>query len=111
MRTSKVHKSTPKKLDPDQRLKALGELLREARVASGLSQNDVAKVLGLATPQLISNWENGRSSPPMKHIEKLTRIYPIDLDKFFDFLVDYTASHAELRIRKNLQRLPVFRKS
>src|ERR1700733_3490232 len=77
-------------LDPDQRMKTLGTFLKEAGLASGLSQGDVSRILGVATPQLVSNWETGRSSPPMKHVEKLSRIYPMDIEEFFDALVDYS---------------------
>ena len=97
-------------LDANQRLKALGAFLKEARINSGLSQGDVSRILGLATPQLVSNWETGRSSPPMKYIEKLSRIYPLNVEKFFDFLVDYSVSHAEIRTRDSLKRLALFRK-
>jgi transcriptional regulator with XRE-family HTH domain len=105
-------KKDPKKvqLDLDQRLKTLGTFLKDARLSSGLSQNDVSRVLGLATSQLISNWETGRSSPPMKHIEKLSRIYPMNIEKLFDLMVDYSVSHTEIQMRDSLGRLAIFRK-
>ena len=97
-------------LDLGQRLKTLGTFLKDARLSSGLSQNDVSRILGLATPQLISNWETGRSSPPMKHIEKLSRIYPMNIEKLFDLMVDYSLSHTEIQMRDSLGRLAIFRK-
>ena len=53
----------------------LGTILKEKREAAGLSQLDVSKSLGYTTPQFISNWERGISTPPVKTIKKIEKIY------------------------------------
>lgn len=100
---AKKKKRTPEKLEDRQ--KVLGQFLKDARQRAGLSQGQVARIFGFTTPQFISNWENGRSSPPMKHIAKLCRLYPIDAGQFFDLLVDYSACQAEIRTRQELKKI------
>ncbi len=43
---------------------ALHTVLRDARIATGRLQSDVAAVLGV-TQTALSYWENGRRSPPL----------------------------------------------
>jgi transcriptional regulator with XRE-family HTH domain len=99
---------------PDKLLKKreiLGHFLRDSRLNSGLSQTDVAQIFNFATPQFISNWENGRSSPPLKYLDKLCRIYSMDLEKFYDIMVDHAICLAEIRTRQNLSRAIFKRKA
>lgn len=58
--------------------KKLKDLLREKRKAAGLSQLQVSKAMGWETPQLVSNNERGVSTPPMKSINKLAKLYNIE---------------------------------
>lgn len=48
----------------------LGQKLRSARDALGLSRSDVARKIGV-TPQTIYLWETGRSQPLRKYIHAL----------------------------------------
>ena len=58
----------------------IGTKLKEARVASGLTQDQVAEVL-LVTRQTISNWENEKSYPDIVSIVKLSDLYDVSLDE------------------------------
>lgn len=52
----------------------LSKLLVSARNKRGLSQGDMAKLLGLKTAQSISNIERQTSPFPLKHTRKIARI-------------------------------------
>lgn len=54
--------------------------LREAREASGLTQEQVAEKV-MVTRQTISNWENGKSLPDIASIMNLSDLYHISLDE------------------------------
>lgn len=57
----------------------LGDVLKEARLAKGLSQAQVAKKLGYSSPQFIFLMESGKSKLPFNKISAICRI--LDLDK------------------------------
>lgn len=44
---------------------AAGMLMRDARLAAGLSQADVAEALGVSSRKTVAHWERGRASPNM----------------------------------------------
>lgn len=78
----------------------LASFLKEARAMSGLSQRDVSVHLGYDTPQFISNWERGVSSPPVSIVKKLAELYRVSADDLFEVLLQ-----EELRITtQNLQK-------
>jgi transcriptional regulator with XRE-family HTH domain len=54
--------------------------LRELREQIGLSQSDVAKLVG-TTVQTVSRWENGHDRPTMAHRRKLARLYRVDVEQ------------------------------
>lgn len=62
---------------------AIGEELRKLREKAGLKQKEVATLLGYTSPQFISNWERGISSPPVKTIKQLANIYKTSPEKLF----------------------------
>jgi transcriptional regulator with XRE-family HTH domain len=57
--------------------------LRKYRKASGLRQKDVARLLGLKSPSLISRWEKGVSLPKLSNLFKLALIYGTMVDALF----------------------------
>ena len=58
----------------------IGTKLKEARVASGLTQDRVAEIL-MVTRQTISNWENEKSYPDILSVVKLSDLYSVSLDE------------------------------
>lgn len=56
--------------------------LAAARVNAKMTQNDVAKALGISN-QTICNWENGRSEPTHSQAKQLSTLYGIALDYIF----------------------------
>lgn len=57
----------------------IGSKLRQARLAAGLTQEQVAGELCISR-QTISNWENEKSYPDIVSIVKLSELYTISLD-------------------------------
>ena len=57
----------------------LGKQLKEARAGANLSQEELAKRIGVSR-QTISNWENCRSYPDIGSLIKLSDLYGLSLD-------------------------------
>ncbi len=68
---------------PGPRPQDLGPRLLEAREARRLSQQDVADVLGVSRV-LVSHWERGERRPSEQVLERLARLYGIDLATLLD---------------------------
>ena len=58
--------------------KALGAILRQARIDADYTQASVASFLGV-TPQNISSWERGKSKMNIEHYICLCHFYGIDI--------------------------------
>lgn len=80
--------------------KSLAAFLRAARNRAGLSQRDVALRLGYGTPQFISNWERGISSPPCRAVHTLAELYRVSADELYDALVEETLMRVEQDLRE-----------
>ena len=72
--------------------KQLAELLKQKRIRAGLSQRDVSDALGYSTPQFISNWERGISTPPMDAIPKLAEIYLSDIEDLGSAIIEFAVA-------------------
>ena len=57
----------------------LPENLRKFRMLKGLTQEDVADMLGI-TPQSVSKWERGESCPDIALLPALANIYETSID-------------------------------
>lgn len=64
----------------------IGHFLRDKRESRGISQTEVAEVLGVK-PQFVSNWERGMSSPPLRLLKVVTRMYGIPDQELLDFML------------------------
>lgn len=58
----------------------IGKQLKNARTASGLTQENVAEEIQVSR-QTISNWENEKSYPDIMSVIKLSALYSISLDE------------------------------
>ena len=54
-----------------------GKYLKQLRVRAGLSQLEVAKSLGYASAQFISDQERGKFKVPVDKIGKLAKLYGV----------------------------------
>lgn len=57
--------------------KRLPELLTEARESAGLSQSGAARKLKVTQPA-VSNWESGKSVPPLARLRQIAAKYKAD---------------------------------
>lgn len=66
-------------------MSTLGERIKCSREAKGLLQNDLAKLIGVKSSGVISNWENDLNKPDAEKIVRLCNV----LDISASFLLDY----------------------
>lgn len=77
-----------------------GQIIREARRRSGLTQQDLAERLG-TTQSVITRWETGQRSPTLETVVKAVRACGLDLT----ITIGQPDPDHELFIREN-KRLP-----
>lgn len=66
---------------------ALAEFLRKKREESGLTQKEISDSLGYTSPQFVSNWERGVSSPPLNCLAKLVELYKMNPKEIIDIMM------------------------
>lgn len=79
--------------------------LKQKRELAGLSQKQVSEKLGYTTPQFISNWERGISTPPMKTVKKIAGLYSIPVDEIFNLLLQETLQQVTLDFKQKLKKI------
>jgi transcriptional regulator with XRE-family HTH domain len=67
---------------------ALGEYLQEMRIRANLTQREVSLELGYSSAQFISNFERGISSPPLKKLRELIRMYKMPVEKVMNLVLE-----------------------
>jgi transcriptional regulator with XRE-family HTH domain len=67
----------------------LGQMLKEGREKSKLTQRQLAKKLGYTSPQYVSNWERGRVPPPLYVLPKVAKFTDLDSSTLVKLLVDH----------------------
>lgn len=55
----------------------LSDVLREARTAVGLTQDEAARRIGVSSAT-IARWEQGRMTPSGRHLKAAARVYEAD---------------------------------
>ncbi|NRA68911.1 MAG: helix-turn-helix transcriptional regulator [Pseudobacteriovorax sp.] len=65
-----------------------GFVLKQWREESGFTQRSLAYSLGLSTPQMVSNWENGRCAPSLEQLVQLSKIFKVSKTVIIDMLVE-----------------------
>lgn len=60
--------------------------LKRYRRLAGLTQKEVASILGLKKTSCISRWEKGLSFPSIKHVFQLSLLYKTQPDNLYDEL-------------------------
>lgn len=63
------------------------EIIRELREDRGLTQGDIAKVLG-TTQQVYSRYEKGINEIPVRHIITLCKYYDVSADTILGLKTD-----------------------
>lgn len=65
----------------------IGEYLKKRRLKKKLSQADVARALGYASAQIVSNWERGLCSPPLDQLATIVKIYGLTQKQMIDIFI------------------------
>lgn len=78
----------------------LGEFLQTKRKAAGYSQWEVSVKLGYSTPQFISNWERGISSPPINVLKKIAHIYNASAEELFEVVLETKIREVTKELRR-----------
>ena len=60
----------------------LGERIKELRIEKGLSQMQLAKLIGVSQ-KAIDYWERNVNEPKASYIIELVRIFELTFDEFF----------------------------
>ena len=58
------------------------ENFKRLRLRSGLSQKNVAELLGLSH-QSVSNWEKGETLPSIEYLPTLSELFTCNINEFF----------------------------
>jgi transcriptional regulator with XRE-family HTH domain len=80
--------------------KDLAEYLKKARTNAGLSQKEVAAILGYKSSQFVSNWERGLSSPPVSTLRRLCSLYRTNENEMFQIIRDIAVRQLEQDLRQ-----------
>jgi transcriptional regulator with XRE-family HTH domain len=78
----------------------LAKFLKDKREIAGLSQKQVADKLGYSTPQFVSNWERGVSSPPLKTLKKIGELYHVSADDLFKVTLETTIQQVSMDLKR-----------
>lgn len=95
---AKKTRTTKIKRDPKKIKESLGSFIKEKRLKKSLSQAELAEKLGYASPQFVSDWERGVSSPPIKKLPEISKVLSVNINTLFDLLVDL----ATMQLKENL---------
>jgi transcriptional regulator with XRE-family HTH domain len=57
--------------------------LKECRLKAGLTQKQVAKMLGMQCEDRLSHWERGQAMPSVRNLMRLGEIYKTPLDNLY----------------------------
>lgn len=87
----------------------IGTLLKEARISSGKTQKEVAKIIG-RTQQIIGHWETGYSQPDANTLFTLCDIYGTTVDEVFGFKSKITISKENFDLLKKYNTLDQYGK-
>lgn len=81
-----------------------GEIIRQARVARGLQQQQLSAMLDMSR-NTVSNWEAGRARPDINLIPDLCRILGISIPEFFGEAPDGAVTEEERELLENYAAL------
>lgn len=73
-----------------------GKNLRFLRRASGLSQQELATMLGCRSHTTVQKWERDQATPPVKRIQAISVIFNVTMDELL--FTDLCATGCKARI-------------
>lgn len=102
---SKKTRTVKTKRDPKKIRENLGTFLKEKRLKKGYSQAGFASLLGYASPQFVSDWERGVSSPPMKKLPEIAKELNVKVDVLFELLVDLATTQLKESLVEEFKKI------
>lgn len=87
------------------RRETIGLYLKTSREVVGLTQDQLASLLGYSSSQVIANWENGFSQPPVDIFPKLVVALHIQENSLLKIIMDCQEQLQNLRrsrLRNNI---------
>ena len=88
-------------------MKSFSENLRHARTERGLSQEQLAKLIGVKSGSVIYNWESCTSRPDIDKIFKICEVLQISANYLFNTSDDYPSTE-EMSVIKKYRTLDTF---
>ena len=83
--------------------KLLGQRIRQIRKSRGITQEQLADMLGIGTPN-ISYIENGKFAPSIENFEKLVEIFEIEPFELYKFPSLKTSEEIKEELFKALEQ-------
>ncbi len=77
----------------------IGDVIRKYRKEAGLTQEEMARRLGVTTPA-VNKWENKNSNPDIELLAPIARLLHISLDTLLSFREELTPSEIKEMIRE-----------
>ena len=77
----------------------IGEVIRKYRKEAGITQEEMAKRLGVTTPA-VNKWENNNTQPDIALLSPIARLLNITTDTLLSFREELTAEEIEKAIRQ-----------
>lgn len=102
---SKKVKTTKTKRDPKKVKENLGTFIKERRLRKGISQAELAERLGYASPQFVSDWERGVSSPPIKKLPEISKELGVSMNTLFDLLVELATTQLKESLNEEFNKI------
>ncbi|NCN39611.1 helix-turn-helix transcriptional regulator [bacterium] len=70
----------------DLRFEKIGHYFKQIRLDQGLTQSQLANLLGFKSAQIVSNWERGQCAPPTNSIGELIQHFNLDMNEVLDMI-------------------------
>lgn len=81
----------------------IGVVIKEARKAKKLSQEELARLLGYDSGQFVSDWERGLSAIPMKKLADICKLLKLDLEQLFELLLQFSVERLSESMRNEFR--------
>lgn len=90
---------------PPEVKKNFGDILRSKRKQRGLSQDQLAGIIGIKHSKTIENWESGITLPNTKYIFKLSILYETQFEKLCKPMWDYLTEKYKAIFEDNKRKI------
>lgn len=82
----------------------LSRYLKDMRIKKGLTQIEVARILGHRSPQMLSNIERALCAPPLKCLSEMVRLYDLDSERTIEMCLAPVRAELEKALKPKSRR-------